>query len=157
MTAAPYERTYTVIWGDVDANRHMRNTAYAEYCTHTRFAYLTSRGVTLERLSELGVGPVVFRESTEYRRELHLDDTLLVTIRLAGAAPDGSRWQIRHELYRLEPDGTRTHAAVHALEGAWFDLRSRKLTLPPAELAAALGDLPHTEDFQAMPARRGKR
>lgn len=154
--SAPFERTFTVIWADIDANRHMRNTAYAEYASHTRFAYLAAHGFTLQRLAELGVGPVVFRESTEYTRELHLDDTLAVTLELAAGAPDGSRWRFRHELLHVAADGARTRAAVHTIDGAWLHLAARKLTAPPAELAAALAALPRSADFEEWPARRAR-
>ena len=154
MPPADFERTYTVLWGDIDANRHMRNTAYSDYASHTRFAFLDEHGFSLDRLAELGVGPVLFKETTEYFRELRLHDRLLIDLRLAAWAPDGSRWRVAHELFRLGPDGERTRAAAIAMEGAWFDLRTHKLTLPPAELVAVFAALPRTADFEALPARR---
>lgn len=151
---SPFERTYTVTWADIDANRHMRNTAYSDYCSHTRFAYLAGQGYTLERMAVDGIGPVVFRETTEYARELHLDDTLVVTMALAGASSGATRWRIRHELYRQAPDGTRTHAATLTLDGAWINLEARRIARPPPALAAALEGIPHTDDFEPLPARR---
>lgn len=149
-----FERSYTVLWADLDANRHLRNSAYSDYCSHTRFAYLAEHGLTLERMGELGVGPVLFRESTDYARELRLGDAFTVTFLLSALAPDGSRWRFHHDLYRLEADGQRIRAASHDLSGAFFDLRTRKLTLPPPELKAVVDGLTRTADFEALPARR---
>jgi len=154
MTPPEFEHTFTVLWGDIDANRHMRNTAYSDYASHTRFAWLAEHGFTLDRLDELAIGPVLFKEATEYNREFRLHDRLLINMRLAGWAPDGYRWRVTHELYRLEAEGKRVRAATITMEGAWFNLRTHKLALPPAEMVAVFESLTRTADFQALPPRR---
>jgi len=151
---AEFERTFTVLWGDIDANRHMRNTAYSDYASHTRFSFLAEHGFSLDRLAELALGPVLFKETTEYSRELRLHDTIVVNLRVMAWAPDGSRWSVSNELFRVEPGGGRARAARVTMDGAWFDLNTHKLCLPPPELVAVFDSLPRTEDFVALPPRR---
>src|SRR5512136_61226 len=66
---APFERRFTVRWADVDANGHLRNTAYSELCSDTRIALLAAGGYGWERFRAEGFGPVLLRESLEYLRE----------------------------------------------------------------------------------------
>ena len=154
MSPPEFERTFTVLWGDIDANRHMRNTAYSDYASHTRFAFLAENGFPMERLEALAVGPVLFKETTEYFRELRLHDRIVVNLRVLAWAADGSRWSVCNELFRVEPGGERVRAARITMEGAWFDLRTHKLRVPPPELVAVFDALPRTEDFVALPPRR---
>ncbi len=150
MSGTLYERTYTVIWADIDLNGHMRNTAYSEYGTHTRVSYLAAHGFTAARFRELGLGPVLLTEELAYRRELHLDDAIVVDFRMAGLAEDGSHWRVAHDLYHVAADGTRTLAAHMELDGGWLDLHARRLTRPPEALVAAFRALPQTEPFAVL-------
>jgi acyl-CoA thioester hydrolase len=154
MATPDFERSYTVIWADLDPNRHLRNTAYSEYGTHTRFAFLAAHGITQERLAKLGVGPVLFSEHSEFRREVRLDETLIVNVRVTGASPDGARWRIRHEVFKHKPNGQRALAATIDLDGAWLDLRTRKLCVPPPDVLAAFEAMPRSDDCETLSARR---
>ena len=42
--AAPFERTLQVGWGDLDANQHMRNTAYLDRSADVRMMYFADFG-----------------------------------------------------------------------------------------------------------------
>ena len=141
--ACPFE----VRWADLDGNRHVRNTAFSEYATHTRFRLLAAHGFTAERLEALRFGPVMMREETRYRRELHLGDQVTVTVRCAGLSADASHWRVWQEVLRA--DGKE--AAVLAITGGWIHLDERRLMVPPAELAAVLLALPRTRDFEELP------
>jgi acyl-CoA thioester hydrolase len=135
-----------VRWADLDANGHVRNTAYSEFATHARLRFLASRGFPPERFTRLGIGPIFFREETLFRRELHLGDTITIEVRSDGFAPDVSRWRVVHRVL----DGSGEEAARVTVEGAWMDLRERKLTAPPEDLAGALRDLPQSETFEKL-------
>ncbi len=67
---APFEQQIVVRWQDIDANRHLRNTAYSEFATDTRFRYVAALGYTQERFEALRFGPVILREDIRYRREV---------------------------------------------------------------------------------------
>jgi len=137
---------FEVRWGDIDGNRHVRNTAFSEYATHTRFRLLAAHGFDAARLEALRFGPVMMREETRYRRELHLGDCVTVTVRCSGISPDASHWRVHQEVRR--DDGK--DAALLTIQGGWIHLDTRKLIVPPAELAAVLLALPRTCDFEEL-------
>ncbi|GGG42149.1 acyl-CoA thioesterase [Hymenobacter glacieicola] len=141
--SASFERTYTVRWADMDPNGHMRHSAYADYAAQHRIEYLAAHGFTLMRFAQLGLGPILFREDTRFLKELHINETLRVTGELSGLSEDGSRWNILHTLFK--PDGRP--AATVAVEGAWLDLRARKLLVPPPEITALMRELPRHESY----------
>jgi acyl-CoA thioester hydrolase len=124
----------------------VRNTAFSEYATHTRFRLLAAHGFDAARLEALRFGPVMMREETRYRRELHLGDRVTVTVRCSGLSADASHWRVHQEV--LRDDGKE--AAVLTIVGGWIHLDSRKLIVPPPELAAILLALPRTRDFEEL-------
>lgn len=147
---SPFHRRFVVRWADADANGHLRNTAYAEYANDTRVALLASIGYAWTRFQALRLGPVLFREEIEYRREAAIGEEVLVDALAAGLAPDVSRWSIRHRLWK--PDGTEM--AQVTVVGSWLDLEARRAVAPPADLAEAFRSMPRSEPFAEFPAIR---
>ena len=121
-------------WAELDPNGHMRHSAYADFAADQRVQWLATIGYDIRRFAELRLGPILFREETKFLKELHGGERIRVEGRVTAAAPDGSRWTIEHTIYKA--DGRV--AATVTVDGAWLDLDRRKLTVPPAELAAAL-------------------
>ena len=140
-----YEHTFEVRMTDLDVNRHLTSSRYLEYAIHARFASLSGLGV-LRLLETLGLAPVVFRDEIEYRRELRPLDHVSVSVELAALSDDATRWRLRHEFVRS--DGVLS--ARIRTDGAWLDLRTRKLTVPPPELAEGFATLHRTEDFEVL-------
>ena len=130
----PHSQTYTVRWAELDPNGHMRHSAYADFAADQRVHWLASHGYDLRKFAELRIGPILFREETKYLKEIHAGEEIRVEGRLMNGMPDGSRWTIEHTIYKA--DGRV--AATVTVDGAWLDLERRKLTVPPAELAAVL-------------------
>jgi acyl-CoA thioester hydrolase len=147
LLAAPTTR-FEVRWADVDANRHLRNTAYSEYATHARLKYLVSCGFDPGTFERLRFGPVIFREEVRYRREIGFGDSFDIDLRLGGLADDGSQWRMVQRFRRA--DGVE--AARLVVEGAWINLDTRRLVSPTAELLSALRRLPADEDSCVMPS-----
>ena len=150
--SSPFTRRFVVRWSDVDANGHLRNTAYSEYASDTRVGLFRSLGFDWERLKSLQLGPVLFREELEYRREAAMGDEVIVDALAAGFAPDRSRWSIRHRLWWC--DGTEM--AQVTVTGAWLDLEARKLVVLPHDLAEALRGMPRASSFVELPPIRRK-
>jgi len=142
-----YERTFTVRWADCDANGHMRNTAYSEYATEVRMAYLTDNGFGYERFLEVKIGPVILREELDYLKELRMGATIAVSFVLFGLSADGSRFKLEHEIVRS--DGKR--AARVRVHGGWMDLVTRRIAPPPQALAELFRALPRGESFEDLP------
>jgi acyl-CoA thioester hydrolase len=141
-----FTRRFEVRWADLDANRHLSNTAFLEYATHTRFAFLAEHGFPPSRFGELNFGPVILREEMLFYREVGPDDLLTVDYRLAGMSEDGRRFRLHHRVWRR--DGAL--AAEITTEGGWMDLSARKMKPPPSPLLAALGGLVRTTDFEDL-------
>lgn len=139
---------FEVRWADLDVNWHLRNTAYADFGTHTRLRYLLENGFPPSRFQQEGFGPVIFREESRYLKEARLGQRLTLDFQIAGLSDDGDHWEIEHRVSR--DDGEL--AAVLRVEGAWLDLTRRKLRRPPRDLAEALRRLPRTEDFRHLKA-----
>jgi acyl-CoA thioester hydrolase len=143
-----FECQFEVRWADLDGNRHVRNTAFSEYATHTRFRLLAAHGFSQAKLEELRFGPVMMREEIRYRREVLFGDALRVNVRCAGLALDCSHWRVHQDVFRS--DGREV--AILTIQGGWIDLGSRRPIVPPADLGSVLQGLPRTRDFEALPS-----
>jgi acyl-CoA thioester hydrolase len=138
-----YEKTFTVRWADMDPNVHMRHSAYTDYAAQVRLDLLADSGFTMRRFAELSLGPILFREDTRFMKEIGMSETIRVTAELGGVSADGSRWRIIHSIYKA--DGRL--AATVSVDGAWLDLRQRKLTVPPPEMVKAFERVSRHETY----------
>ena len=131
-------------WSDMDANRHLRHSAYYDFGAAVRVKFLSDNGITSEKLEELHIGPVLFREEAIFKREIRFEDKITIDIQLLKSTPDYSRWSIRHHI--VKADGTL--AAIITIDAAWIDLIKRKLTLPPETIRATFESFPKSPEFQ---------
>lgn len=139
-----------VRWADIDANRHLRHSAYYDFGATMRFAMLTERGISAAKLEELQIGPVLFREEAIFRREIRFEDPITLTMELTRATADYSRWSIRHHFLKAD----NTLAAIVNIDGAWIDLVKRKLARPDALIQEAFGTFPRSVDFSSMDGQK---
>jgi len=142
-----YSKVLYAGWSDMDFNSHMANTAYLDKTADVRQKYLAEHGFPVSEFARLRIGPVMRKDEVEYFAEVGLQETITVTYALAGHAPDGSRFVLRHEIFRA--DGKL--AARVTSTGGWLHLDERRLVAPPPELLAAMASLEHTEDFAELP------
>jgi acyl-CoA thioester hydrolase len=139
----PFEKTIEVRWSDVDQNRHVRHSAYYDYCAFTRVSFITGTGYDASELEKLAIGPILFKEECTFLRELKPDDTVTINVLKGDMPEDGSKWTIHHEIFNKH--GIKAaHVTVH---GAWIDLKLRKLTTPPKALADAFYDLSQGQSY----------
>lgn len=127
----------------VDANMHLRHSAYADFAAQARLEILGSMGFDVATMEQLHIGPILFREELIYMREVRLNDTVKITCTLTKARKDGSRWSFTQEIYRS--DGIQA-AQIH-VDGAWIDMKKRKLTALPPEWAAKFFEMPKSTEF----------
>ena len=143
-----YVKTLYAGWADMDFNSHMKNTAYLDKAADVRQMFLIENGFPVDEFLRLGIGPVVRKDEVEYFREVHLQEKILVTYALAGHAADGSRFLLRHEIFRQ--DGELSARVTSA--GGWLSLTERKLIAPPPALLSAMNLLEKTDDFVVLPS-----
>lgn len=132
-------------WADLDPNGHVRHSIYYDWGAMVRLAYLTGKGVGLDWMARTGIGPVLFREEARFLRELRFGDELRMDLALSAASPDGRKWQMRHRILR----GEEVTANLE-VDGAWLDLRARKIVAPPTELVRAFDTLGRSADFTVL-------
>jgi len=143
-----YTKTLYAGWADMDFNSHMKNTAYLDKAADVRQMFLIENGFPVEEFLRLRIGPVVMKDEVEYFKEVGLQQQITVTYALAGHALDGSRFLLRHEIFR--PDGNLSARVTSA--GGWLNLAERKLVVPPPTLLSVMNSLEKTNDFIVLPS-----
>ena len=141
-----YQVTFATKWSDFDPNRHMRHTAYNEYAAEVRIRYFASQNFSIEEFTKFNVGPILFEESTSFRKEIHLGENITVNLKLSGLSENNERWKITHEVFNEA--GKRS--AIIKVYGAWIDLEKRKLTAPPKEASYLFLNAEKTDDFEEI-------
>lgn len=142
-----FTKKFEVRWSDLDANRHVANSAYLNFMSHTRMAYLMSHGFGHEEMVKLNIGPVIFHEHIYYFREVMPGSTIFVTMELRGLSEDNLFFEFVHNIYSKRG----THHLRAELMGAFIDLKSRKLTPMPDNLIdEVFGDLSRTGDYRLI-------
>ncbi len=132
-----------VLWSQIDANVHLRHSAYADFCAQARSNMLNKLGLSLTEFSRMKIGPILFREELTYYREIGLDEHIQVTVEISKFNRKNSRFSFRHEV--IKENGVR--AAVVVVDGAWMNLLERKLTSVPDNWLSVLDKIPRSEDY----------
>lgn len=145
-----YSKTYEVKWADIDPNQHMRHSVYNDYGAQVRVSIFNDLNLSMQDIAKTGLGPILFREETRFFKEVNMFEKITINFKLKTMRPDGSRWTIIHEMYK--ENGKL--AAVITVDGAWIDLKKRKLGIPPPEMQEVFHQFPRTEDFEMMPAKK---
>lgn len=138
-----------VMWSQLDANMHLRHSAYADFAAQARLELMDHMQFGFNELARLRIGPVLFREELKYLKEVRPNELIKVSCLLKSCYEDGSRWSFQQKVYRQ--DGTEA-AIIHA-DGAWIDLDKRKLTGLPEEAMQRFMQIPQTPDFILQPAK----
>lgn len=131
-------------WSDVDANHHVRHSVYYDWGAMCRMEFLTQEGLSDTVFSQLQVGPILFREESRFRREIRMHDKIRIDLQLLQAKRDFSRWSIRHSIWKED----NTEAAILTVDGAFLDIRTRKLTTPPELAFSVFSAMPTCAEFQ---------
>ncbi len=141
-----YLKSFEVRWNDLDANRHLANSAYINFMSHTRMSYLYEMGFTQKVMSEREIGPVVFYEHVHYLKEVLPGPPVRVSLEITGLSEDGMFFEFRHNFY----DQQGKQLAYCSLMGGWMDLKTRKLTPLDGDLHQRFSSLERAEDFRFL-------
>ncbi len=133
-----FTKKFTIRWADLDANIHMRHSAYNDYAAQTRLLFMAENGFGMDWFKEHNVYHILFREETVFLKEIRGNETITIDATLLKMTDDGSRWTIMNRFFK--EDGTL--AANLTVDGAWMDVVIRKLKLPPRELLLLFNELP---------------
>ncbi len=130
-------------WTDIDANRHLRHSAYYDYGAIARMNFFIQHELTTKHFEESGIGIILFREEALFKREIVYEDNVTIDITLTKASNDFSRWSIRHHIHKNDDH----LAAIINVDGAWIDLTKRKLAAPDDLVKKVFSAIPRSEDF----------
>lgn len=132
-----------VLWSQIDANRHLRHSAYADFCAQARSNQLNKIGLSLDEFAKYKIGPILFREELIYHREVKLDEFIKVRTELTRLNTTNGRFSFRHYIIKENSD----IAAVVNVDGAWLDLAARKLVNLPEHWKEILINIPKSDDY----------
>ena len=141
-----YKKEFEIRWSDVDANGHLANSAYTNFMSHARMAFFNEQGFSMPEIRKFNVGPVVFYEHMYYFKESFLGAPITVTIEVSGLSEDGMLFKFEHNFYNEKGE----NLAYCEMQGAWIDLKVRKLTQLPEELLSLAQKFPTTESFKKL-------
>ena len=141
-----YTKEFEIRWSDIDANRHMANSAYLNLMSHTRTAFLQEHGFSLMALSKANLGPVVFHEHIYYFKEAFLGETIDVSMEVAGLSEDGMFFKFEHNFYNKKGK----HLAHCEILGAWIDLNTRALVSLKSDLLDLARQFPKSGNYKLL-------
>ena len=141
-----YSRTYEIRWSDLDANGHVNYSAYINAAGDVRYHFFWEHGFPPEKFEQLGMGPTYTAIHAEFLREVRLGETVTITYAVSGFSAQGVRWKVHHDI--LKSNGKK--AVSLEIEGAIFDLNTRKPTVPSPELLQIFSLIPRAKDFEVL-------
>lgn len=141
-----YFKEFEIRWSDLDANRHLANSAYINFMSHTRMAFLIENGLTQKVMATYDFGPVIFHEHIWYFKEAFQGKPIRVSFELGGLSKDGMFFRFEHNFY----DHKGTNLAHCEMQGAWMNLKTRKLQPFPENLKHVLEQAPKTSHFKIL-------
>ncbi len=141
-----YKKTFEIRWSDLDANRHLANSAYQNMMSHTRMGFLVECGFSQKTLLKYAIGPIVFYEHIYYFKEFLAEDVVIVDLKLKGISEDGMFFSFEHDFF----NGKGENCARCEMMGSWIDMKTRQLTSLPEHLLKPMEALEKTEDFKLL-------
>src|SRR5690349_16066331 len=121
-----YIKPVEIRWSDLDPNFHVRHSVYYDFGAYVRMSFLTEFGLGAPVMVEHNLGPILFREECQFKREIHFGDAVTINLRLKKTSPNYSRWTFEHQLIK----NGDTLSAIITVDGAWMDISKRRLTVP---------------------------
>lgn len=142
-----FSKQVSIRWSDLDPNFHLRHSSYYDFGSQHRIELLEQSGLTLTKMKELNLGPVLFREECVFKREIFLSDVVTINTRISELLPDASRWSIQHQFVNQK----EILCAVITVDGAWIDTKIRKLANPiPPFVLEVMESFPKSENFKLI-------
>lgn len=141
-----YLKEFEIRWSDIDANRHLANSAYINFMSHTRMSFLIDQGIDQKLMMKHEIGPVVFFEHVYYFKESFQGQPIRVSFELGGISEDGMFFRFIHNFY----DANGKNLAHCEMQGAWMNLKTRSLTGLPEELLPLMEEAPKSDDFKIL-------
>ena len=124
-----------VAWGEMDAFRHLNNTAYFRYFESARIAYFEKLNL-LESMALTGVGPILASTSCRFRLPLTYPDKVSVGTRVSKIEADRFTMEyyvVSHKHQSIAADGVGLIVT--------FNYKENKKAAIPTELRKRIEEL----------------
>jgi acyl-CoA thioester hydrolase len=138
LSGFPVVIEQAVIWGEMDAYRHVNNVVYFRYLENARLEYFRRIDwIAFER--ETGIGPILAATSAKFRKALTWPDTIRIGVRVIDVGAD--RFTLEHlivsqQLGAVATEGQGVVVSYHYGE-------QKKVPLP-AEIRRRIAELEAT-------------
>ena len=124
-----------VAWGQMDAFRHLNNTAYFRFFESGRIAYFERLNL-LEYMEATGVGPILAATNCRFKIPLTYPDTVSIGTRVPEVQDDRftmGYYVVSHKHQKVAAEGTGLIVC--------FNYKENKKTAVPAELKKRIEEL----------------
>lgn len=127
-----------VVWGDMDAYRHVNNVVYFRYFENVRLEYFCRLDwFTYER--ETGVGPILASTSARFRKPLTYPDTIQIGVRVSALGED--RFTMHYRIVSRQRQAVTTEGEGIIVP---YDHQKKEKVALPDEIRRRIGDLEKT-------------
>lgn len=137
---------FNIRWRDIDANRHLANSAFMDYMSQARLYFIKNHGIDHQLLKKHEIGPIAFYENIYYFKEVNPDNPVYISVELKGMSKKGCFFEFVHNMY----DKRGENLATCQMMGAWISLKRRKLTPLPDPFLTNFKNLKKSTDFKII-------
>jgi acyl-CoA thioester hydrolase len=141
-----YIKEFEIRWADIDANRHVANSAFVDLLTETRMSFLVENGFSQHDFEELQFGPVIFSEEMYYLKEVMPNSKVTSGIELLASTEDFRYIRFAHYIFNAQG----VLSVYSETFFGWFGLKERKLIVPPEKLQNATKHLAKAENYTLL-------
>jgi len=135
-----------IIWSQIDANWHLRHSAYADIATQARTNMLMDAGITLAELNSKQIGPILFHEELFYKKEILLNEYIKVAVEITKMDLTKGRFSVKHIIY----NAAEQPCAEVYIDGALISSTKRKIVPFPEDWKAFVQNLPQAEGCEII-------
>ena len=130
MSAVAKEYKYTIDKSFIDFNGHLAEFGYYYYGVDGLRKLCENKGCTPELYEELKIGPITFKTTVSFKKEVRENSTITVNPRIISISEDCKKWSSQSDILN---ENQELCASILS-NGAFMDHTSRKVVLPPKEL-----------------------
>ena len=124
------EYKYIIDKSFIDFNGHLAEFGYYYYGVDGLRKLCDDKGCTPKLYKELKVGPVTFKTTVSFKREVRENSIIIVNPRIMFISEDCKKWSSQSDILNEKQE----LCASITSNGAFMDHSSRKVASPPKEL-----------------------
>lgn len=129
----------------LDTFAHVNNATYLALLEEARWEFLNEQGMNLKTIHQTGIGPIVIECNIKFLKELILRQPIVIESQIMSY--EGKVGIMRQDILN---ENNEVYSQAKLTFGV-FDMKTRKLILPPPPWSQALG-LEGLESIKTMPA-----